>query len=335
MNDKRETTGGVGADARVDGVPVRLRAPDGEPLEGPAERLVLLGAALLACGAAVFLAVRWHELSPAAQAAVVLALVAAPGLIGAVVRARRPGLAMGLHAAGTLLVGGAVVWVGAILGVDGYGPEAMLPWAAAAAAGWWLGHAEMGERAWWFRLGRARVAGRSLVLMAVQVTLAGSAVGLYWVQRAACPRVWAQAEMTGEAGRYVELRLEVDGCRSTLPSAFHAVFPRDVNGVAGGKTYTIRAGEPLEFLAELRADGGRLEAIREEGTEHAPRGAAVRAEAGASCAAMWLEKPVDFYGTKGAADFSRLGAGQELWVLVTVPPKGMPRAVGIKIGNRE
>jgi hypothetical protein len=242
---------------------------------------------------------------------------------------------MGLHAAGTLMVGGAVMWLGAILGVDGYGPEAMLPWALAAAAGWWLGHAEMGERAWWMRLGSVRVAGRSLVLMAVQVMLAGSAVGLYFVQRGTGPRVWVQAEMTGQAGRYAELRLEVDGCRSTLPSAFHAVFPRDVNGVAGGKSYTIRAGEPLEFLAELRAEDGRLEAIREEGTEHAPRGAAVRAEAGASCAAMWLEKPVDVYVAKGAADLSRLGAGQALWVLVTVPPKGMPRAVAVKPGNRD
>lgn len=339
MENKKETMGRMGADAagaheaRVDAAPVRLRAPDGAPLEGAALRLVLLGAALTACGAAVALTVRWHELSPAAQAAVVLALVAVPGLIAALVRARRPGLAMGLHAAATLMVGGAVVWLGAILGVHGYGPEAMLPWAAAVAAGWGLGHAEMGERAWWIRVGAVRLAGRSLALVLIQVALAGSAVGLYAVQRAECPRVWVQAEMVGAAGRYEELRLEVDGCRSTLPSAFHAVFPRDVNGVAGGKTYTIRAGEPLEFLAGLRAEDGRLEAIREEGTEHAPRGVAVRAEAGASCAAMWLEKPVDVYAAKGAAGLT--GAGQGIWVLVTVPPKGMPRILAVKLGNRE
>lgn len=318
----------------ADAAPIRLRAPDGEPLVGQAQRLVLLGAALLACGAVVFVAVRWEELSRAVQAAVALMLVAAPHLAAALVRARRPRLAEGLHAAGTLMVGGALVWLGRILGVDGYGPEALLVWAAAVGAGWWLGQAETGERGW-VSVGGLRLAGRSLALVVIQVALAGSAVGLYAVQRAMCPRVWAQAEMVGAAGRYAELRLTVDGCRSTLPSAFHAVFPRDVNGVAGGKTYTIRGEQPLVFLAELRAEDGRLEAIREEGTEHAPRGETVRAEPGTSCAAMRLEKPVDVYAAKGTAEFLQRGPGQVIWAEVTVPPKGMPRVVEVKPGNRE
>jgi hypothetical protein len=101
--------------------------------------------------------------------------------------------------------------------------------------------------------------------------------------------------------------------------------------VAGGKTYTIRAGQPLEFQAQLEVVDGKLEAIREEGTEHAPRGVAVRAEAGAGCEAMRLATPVDFYLAEHAADPSRLQPGQELWVEVTVPPRGMPRPLQLAV----
>jgi hypothetical protein len=46
---------------------------------------------------------------------------------------------------------------------------------------------------------------------------------------------------------------------------------------------------------------------------------------------MRLSRPVDFYISEHAADPTRLKAGQELWIEVTVPPKGPPRPLQLAL----
>jgi len=51
----------------------------------------------------------------------------------------------------------------------------------------------------------------------------------------------------------------------------------------------------------------------------------VSASPGFSCEDLRLETPVDFYIPEHAANPTPIRSSQELWVEVTVPPKGPPR----------
>jgi hypothetical protein len=179
------------------------------------------------------------------------------------------------------------------------------------------------------KLGKMTLSGTSVALLAIQLALVASIAGKYLYQRWTCPKVWARSAVydpeTPMRGRYLSLQLTVDGCQSTLPSAFQAVFPRDVNGVAGGKTFTISPRQPVRFPAQLKVVDNKLEAIRIPESDSRTVGVTVSALPGASCTEMRIDTPVDFYLAEHAADPSRLGPGEELWVEVTVPPNGPPR----------
>ena len=48
---------------------------------------------------------------------------------------------------------------------------------------------------------------------------------------------------------------------------------------------------------------------------------------------MRLAQPVNFYIPEHAADPTRLKPGQELWIEVTVSPKGPPRPLQLALKN--
>jgi hypothetical protein len=126
-------------------------------------------------------------------------------------------------------------------------------------------------------------------------------------------------------GRYMSMQLTVDGCQSTLPSAAEAKYPRDVNGVPKGNSYSVVARQYVEFEATLAAKNNKLVAIRIPENEDTPSGQSVFAQGGSPCDAMRLSDPVDFYLAEHAQSPLPLSKGQELWVEVTVPPVGPPR----------
>jgi hypothetical protein len=130
-------------------------------------------------------------------------------------------------------------------------------------------------------------------------------------------------------GRYLSLQLTVDGCQSTLPSAKAARFPRDINGAAIQGPYMLRAS--AIFHADLRVENQRLLAFRIEDDQHGTLGQEVSAWPGAACDAMRLDAPVDFYLAEHAQSQLPLKAGQELWIEVTLPPKGPPRPVQLAL----
>jgi hypothetical protein len=180
-----------------------------------------------------------------------------------------------------------------------------------------------------------KISKTSLVLLAIQLVLVSSIAGKYLYQRLACPRVWTRAAMYDPEmlmrGRYLSLQLRADGCQSTLPNAEQAVFQRDKNGVAGGPTFQINAPQSIQFPAKLKVDGNKLEAIRIPEDDSRPSGVSVYADPGTSCENMRIDTPVDFYIAEHAADPSRVHAGQELWIEVTVPPKGPPRPLQLAL----
>jgi hypothetical protein len=185
------------------------------------------------------------------------------------------------------------------------------------------------------KLARISLSGASVALLVIQLALVSSIAAKYLYQRLACPRVWTRAttydpEMLMR-GRYLSLKLTVDGCQSTLPSAREAAMPRNLDGVPVGSMYSIHSPQIVQFPAQLKVENNKLEAIRIPDSDSRPSGVMVEGMPGASCQDLRLAGPVDFYIAEHAADPSRLQPGQELWIEVTVPPQGPPRPLQLAL----
>jgi hypothetical protein len=132
-------------------------------------------------------------------------------------------------------------------------------------------------------------------------------------------------------GRYLSVQLIVDGCQSTLPSAKEASMPRNLDGVPVGSRFSINAPGTVSFPATLKAKGNKLVAIRIPEGDSQSRGQTVSAQPGSSCENLRLDAPVDFYIAEHAASPVPVKPGQELWIEVTVPPKGPPRPIQLAL----
>lgn len=175
----------------------------------------------------------------------------------------------------------------------------------------------------------------SIVLLLIQLVIVSSIAAKYYYQRATCPRVWVKAAAYDPdlpmRGRYLSLRLTVNGCESTLPSAFEAKFPRNSDGTTRKGGFHVRWGSEVHFRAKLKVEDGKLVAIRIPEADESSKGVEVTAMPDSACDAMRLQEPVDFYIAEHANDPSRLLQGQELWMEVTVPPKGPPRPLQLAL----
>jgi hypothetical protein len=185
------------------------------------------------------------------------------------------------------------------------------------------------------KLGRINLSGASFAVLVIQLVLVCSAAAKYLYQRSSCPRVWTRAAAFDpqlvRRGRYLSLRLTVDGCQSTLPSAKRAEFPRDVNGAAVQGQYAIRGEGNVEFPAQLKVANNQLLAIAIRDDEKDRVGRTVTARPGAPCDQMRLVDPVNFYLAEHARSPLPLASGAELWIEVTVPPKGPPRPIQLAL----
>ena len=185
------------------------------------------------------------------------------------------------------------------------------------------------------KTGSVRLSGVSIAVLVVQLALVCSIAAKYLYQRWTCPRVWTRTVAYDPEllmrGRYLSLQLTVDGCQSTLPSGKRAEFPRDYNGAAVQGNYTIRAAGNVEFPAELKVINNKLAAIyiRDEGRSRAGR--LVTAWPGQACDQMRLADPVNFYISEHAQSPLPRDTSTELWIEVTVPPKGPPRPIQLAL----
>jgi uncharacterized membrane-anchored protein len=175
----------------------------------------------------------------------------------------------------------------------------------------------------------------SIGLLLFQLLIVSTVAAKYLYQRATCPRVWTRTaaydpEMVMR-GRYLSLQLTVDGCNSTLPSAKDAEFQRNINGVPTGNGFSIRSADTVWFQAKLAVKGNKLIAIRVPESDTSSPTQTIAGNPGASCEQMRLSQPVDFYIAEHATDPTRLQHGQELWIEVTVPPKGPPRPLQLAV----
>ena len=180
------------------------------------------------------------------------------------------------------------------------------------------------------KIGRFTLSFASLVVLVLQLLIVCSVAMKYEYQRWRCPRVWTRAAAYDPAlpmrGRYLSLQLTVDGCQSTLPSAKDATFPRDVNGAVRPGPFMLRP-QPVYFQANIKVQDNRLVAIRIQDADIHSGGQEVAAAPKAPCDQMRLESPVDFFIPDTAQSPLPLKTGQEMWIEVTVPPKGPPRPI--------
>ena len=185
------------------------------------------------------------------------------------------------------------------------------------------------------RIGSVRFSAASLALLGIQLVLVCSIAAKYLYQRWTCPNVWTRAAAydpeTLMRGRYLGLQLTVDGCQSTLPSAKHADFPRDINGAATQGNFAVRAPGSIEFPAELKVVNNKLIAIQIQDDQRRSSGQSVTAWPGSACDQMRLGAPVNFYIAEHAQSPLPLAAGAELWIEVTVPPHGPPRPIQLAL----
>jgi hypothetical protein len=184
------------------------------------------------------------------------------------------------------------------------------------------------------KIGRFTLPAASLVLLIVQLALVSTVAAKYLYQRWTCPRVWTRAVAIDPQlpmrGRYLALDLTVDGCQSTLPSAKDATFPRDVNGAVKPGPYVLRP-QTIDFHANLKVVNNTLVAVRIEGAEDMTAGEEVVGTASSPCNQMQLASSTDFFIAGTAQSPLPLKPGQELWIEVTVPPKGPPRPMQLAL----
>jgi uncharacterized membrane protein len=94
-----------------------------------------LGGLMLGAGVLLFVAAHWDALGPGARFAIVLAAVAGFHVAGAFAADRSDGLALTLHACGTLALGGGIFLAGQIFHLEEHWPGGLLLWALGAWAG--------------------------------------------------------------------------------------------------------------------------------------------------------------------------------------------------------
>jgi hypothetical protein len=185
------------------------------------------------------------------------------------------------------------------------------------------------------KIGPVRLAGVSVALLLIQLALVGSIAAKYLYQRWRCPRVWTRATAYDPdmfmRGRYLSLQVTVDGCQSTLPSHAQARFPRKPDGTIANPRFAVSARGLVEFPAKLAVKDGRLLALRLPEADARQEGPMVQAGPGSGCDEMRMVDPVNFYITEHAASPLPLKPGEELWMEVTVPPKGPPRPLQLAV----
>lgn len=163
---------------------------------------------------------------------------------------------------------------------------------------------------------------RALLLIVIQCLLVSSIAAKYLYERVTLPRVWARtAQYDPELpmrGRYFALSPEVDICKLT---AQNALGPQsDAHWI---ETYRVR----------LVARDGKL--VAEDARNQLPRrdyqSATINERNPCDRARVW--PAINLYVPERAKSPFDLKPGQELWVEVTVPPSGPPRAIQLALSE--
>ena len=125
--------------------PTAARIRAFEASQAPSERLrwpvllaLALGGVLLCAGVLLFVAAHWDELSPSSRFSLVLLMVGAFPVAGALTAERFPALSTTFYAVGTVCTGAGIFLSAQIFNLQEHWPNGILLWALGALAGWFL-----------------------------------------------------------------------------------------------------------------------------------------------------------------------------------------------------
>jgi uncharacterized membrane protein len=110
----------------------------GERLRWPVLLALALGGLLLCAGVLLFVAAHWEELTPGSRFALVLLMVAAFPVGGALTSEKFPALSTTFHAIGTVCLGAGIFLAAQIFNLEANWTNGILLWAAGALIGWLL-----------------------------------------------------------------------------------------------------------------------------------------------------------------------------------------------------
>lgn len=110
----------------------------GERLRWPVLLALALGGLLLGAGVLLFVAAHWEELTPGSRFALVLLMVAAFPVAGALTSEKFPPLSTTLHAIGTVCLGAGIFLAAQIFNLEANWTNGILLWAFGALIGWLL-----------------------------------------------------------------------------------------------------------------------------------------------------------------------------------------------------
>ena len=170
----------------------------------------------------------------------------------------------------------------------------------------------------------------AVALLLVQTAIALSVAGKYALDRATKPRVWVRAQQfdpsTPLRGRYLALRLTVDGC--SLPAS----------DVAPANSYDFRTaaakGQKIDtWPAALKAENGHL-AAHAVASPAADAVQSVSMRGSQDCHAATLDQSVDFFLPEHAASPLPKTPDAALWVEVTVPSTGPARPIQLAVSDQ-
>ena len=175
----------------------------------------------------------------------------------------------------------------------------------------------------------------SIALLLIHLAIVSTVAAKYLYQRSVCPRVWTRANaydpsLVSARPLPQSAAHREDGCSSTLPSKRRA-FPRNLNGLPRGNTFSVRAATPSGSRQAAVKDN-KLMAIRVPESDTSSGTQTIAGSPGASCNQMRLSQPVNFY-IPNTPPIRPYQASQELWIEVTIPPKGPPRPLQLALKN--
>ncbi len=110
----------------------------GERLRWPVLLALALGGFLLSLGVLLFVAAHWEELTPGSRFALVLLMVAAFPVGGALTSEKFPALSLTFHAIGTVCLGAGIFLAAQIFNLEANWTNGILLWAVGALIGWLL-----------------------------------------------------------------------------------------------------------------------------------------------------------------------------------------------------
>jgi len=162
---------------------------------------------------------------------------------------------------------------------------------------------------------------RAIALIVIQCLLVSSITAKYLYERATRPRVWVRAAQYDPnlpmRGRYLALSPVVDVCALGLKPPADNKSPHWFEGAE----------------VQLIARDGKLAAVDAKG--RLPRGdfQRVMLTDRTSCERAPVSPAIDYFVPENAHSPFPLKPGQELWMEVTVPPSGPPRAIQLALSD--